>query len=296
MERTKKLSFIIIGLLLFLPFIKDSLAQSSYVGPQDNDNYKWILSSYKGNWGNYFSDQLGETLNNLWPLEPSSQLTTFYYDFAIWYAPPPSYVVGSDWFLTDTTIGFETTGTLLFPFDNTTMTYTFVDGQASSNIQGIVTSYDRTWYIVNDTSSFLRQTFYLTLSFSPYAIMTVQFAPKIINWTIFITEFLEEMNFRGSFYKNISAIAQSDGYSLHVPIQGFDNNSEIIDIDVRYNSNGVLTSYKFLYGEKLLTYYRLDIPENPVLSPDDFNTIIYSVVFLGVIGLSIVLLRRLKKS
>lgn len=144
MEKSKKLSFIIIGLVLFLPFIKVSLAQSSYVGPQDEDNYKWILSSYKGNWGDYFSDQLGETLNNLWPLEPSSQLTRFYYDFAIWYAPPPSYVVGSDWFLTVTTIGFEITGTLLFPFDNTTITYTFVNGQASSNIQGIVTTYDRT--------------------------------------------------------------------------------------------------------------------------------------------------------
>jgi len=296
MVKTKTLSLITIGLLIFLPFVKGSSAQEAYVGTQDEDKYNRFLSVYKGNWMEYFADNLGETLNNLWPLEPTVEMTAVYLHWASQYAPPPSYEVVSKWPFTVTTVFPEETGMILTPFDNTTITSTPIYAEAGYVFQGVSTLYDGTWYIVNDTSSFLRQTLNLTLAFSAYGIMGVPFAPKTINWTVFITEFLGIMNSRGGFYKNISATAQSNGYSLHVPPQGFENNSETIDIHVTYNSNGVFKTHEFLYGGKLLAYYRLPDPADPtILIEDDWELIIYGISFIGVISLFIVFIKRQKK-
>ena len=296
MGNTKTLSLLIIGLLFFLPFVKVSSAQASYVGTQEGDKYVRKLSVYKGNWMDYFMDSLGETLDNLWPLGPLSEMTTVYTDWAVYYSPPPSYEVKSTWPFTVTTIAPEQAGMILYPFDNTSMTSTAVYAEAGYEIYDIPYLYDGTWYIVNDTSSFLRQTLNLTLAFSPYGIMGVPFAPKTINWTVFIAEFLGVMSSKGGLYKNISATAQSNGYSLHVPIQGFETNSEAIDIHVTYDSNGVFTSYEFLYGEKLLAHYRIPIPANPtILIEDDWEMIIYGVVFIVIISGFIVFIKRQKK-
>ncbi len=247
MVKTKTLSLITIGLLIFLPFVKGSSAQEAYVGTLDEDKYDRFLSVYYDNWMDYFMDSLGETLGNLFPLGPTVEMTAVYFHWASQYAPPPSYEVVSKWPFTVTTVFPEETGMILTPFDNTTITSTPIYAEAGYVFKGVSTLYDGTWYIVNDTSSFLRQTFNLTLAFSAYGIMGVPFAPKTINWTVFITEFLGIMNSRGGFYKNISATAESNGYSLHVPPQGFENNSETIDIHVTYNSNGVFKSHEFLY-------------------------------------------------
>ncbi|MHA1987392.1 MAG: hypothetical protein ACW98D_12200 [Promethearchaeota archaeon] len=296
MGKTKTLSILIIGLLLFLPFIKVSTAQASYVGIQEGQQHVRKLSLYKGNWMEYFMDSLGDTLNNLFPLDSLSELTRVYTDWAVYYSPPPTYEVRTTWPFTVNTIAPEQTGMILYPFDNTSMTSTAVYAEAGYQLNEVSFLYDGTWYIVNETSSFLRQTLNLTLAFSPYGIMGVPFAPKTINWTIFIAEFLGVMSSKGGLYKNISATAQSNGYSLHVPIQGFETNSETIDIHVTYDSNGVFNSYEFLYGGKKLTQYRIPIPANPTqLIEDDWELIIYSLFFVGGIGIFIVFIKRQKK-
>jgi len=292
MKKMKKLCLLFLGLLLFLPFVKVSPVQGSYVGIQEGNEYLWSLGLHSVNWEGYFMDNLEETLDNLWPLGDLHMLNV-YLDWFVWQHDPPQ----SDWPFSITAIGSEETGTLLSPFDNTIITSTPVNATAGWEMpwyKQYHSYYNGTWYIVNDTSSFLRQTFNLTLSFSPYGIMGVPFAPKTINWTFFITEFLGVMNSRGGFYNNISATAKSNGYSLNVPARGFKNNSVAIDIQVKYNSNGVLRYYEFKYGGKLLVNYWLYVPD--LIDEGDVLTIIFGGGLLVGIALFVLIMKRILKN
>jgi hypothetical protein len=274
LKKTKTLSLIIIGLLFLLPFIRNSKAQGAYVGIQEDDVYVLELSVYPGNWGTYFSDNLEDTLGNLVPLGPDYNLTLIYYQWVIATSYPPPQ---SRWPLTVNTIGTEETGDALSIYgDNTTITYTPVNGTLGWNLVAIPPigdEYDFSWVIVNDTSSFLRQTLNLTLAFSAYSILGVPFAPTNINWVSFVAEYLGVMGALGGLYNNISATAQSNGYLLNIPAYGFENNSVAIDINVTYNSNGVLTYYEFSYGGQTLCSYTLVEPSDPIItsSPEDFT-------------------------
>lgn len=294
MKKTKPLSLIILGFLLFLPFVKISPAQGSYVGIQDGDEYLWKLSVYTANFGKYFDHNIDETLANLWPLEPIYTMTKVYIDWVYLREPLPQ----SHWPFDVIALGTEETGSLLFPFDNTIITYTPVMATAGWHLSRHPENnyyYNGTWYIVNDTSSFLRQTFNLLLAFSPYGIMSVPFAPKTINWTSFITKFLGVMNFRGGLYRNISATAKSNGYSLDVPALGFENNTVPIHISVTYNSNGVLKYYEFSSGGKILVKYTLY--EKSVISQVVITIFVITFVstVLMVVGLTIGLINSKKK-
>lgn len=298
MKKTKPLSLIILGFLLFLPFVKISPAQGSYLGIKDDDEYLWDLSVYSENLGWYFDHNIDETLANFWPLEPMSSLTKVFYDWAGVMIYPPQ----SHWPFDVISLGTEETGTLFFPYDNTTITYTPVMATAGWQLH-IRPEYNNfyyngSWYIVNDTSSFLRQTLNLTLSFSPYGIMSVPFAPKTINWTSFIAEFLGVMNFKGGFYRNISATAKSNGYSLGVPVLGFENNTAPINISVTYNSNGVLGNYKFSIGEKILVKYALDVePGIPqVLLTLLFITSLFTILMFAGVAISLIVSKKKKAS
>ena len=281
MKNIKKLSFLFLGMLLLLPSVKVSPAQESYVGIQDGNEYLWRLSVYKANWGTFIMSNVAETLDNLWSLGISA-LINVYFDWLPWQHGPPQ----AHWPFSVTAMGLELTGTILSPFDNTTITSMPVDAQFGWELPhdpSYNSYFNDIWYIVNDTSSFLRQTFNLTLAFSPYGIMSVPFAPTSINWTAFITEFLEVMNFKGGFYNNTSAIANSNGYSLSVPAWGYENNSGSIDINVKYNSRGVLAEYEFFYGGLLLTKYWLYTPD--VLALEDMITLIVSsVIIVGIVA------------
>jgi len=294
MKKTKPLSLTILLLLLLLPFVKISPAQESYIGIQDGHEYLWKLSVYRQNFGRYFGYNVKETLNNLLPLDPMITMERVYLDWVSWWIDPPQ----SHWPLNVTFIGPEATGALPSPFDNTIITSTPVYGQfgwhLSTNPEyGFY--YYGIWYIVNDTSSFLRQTLNLTLSFSPYGMMYVPFAPKTINWTSFITEFLGVMNSKGGFYKNISATAKSNGYSLNVPTRGFENNTVPINISVTYNSDGVLTYYEFSSEGIKLTKYTLHVPSGmPQLVLTVFVTVIVLLILM-VVGVTIGLTVFMKK-
>ena len=292
MKKTKKSSLIILGLLLFLPFAKISLAQGAYVGVQDGNNHLWKLGVYNSNFERYFTSNLEDMLGNLFPLGPTANMTTVYTDWLYWPSAPPQ----SHWYLNVTTIGLEVNGTLLSPYDNTTITSTPVYAKGGWTLSYSVqyqVFYDGIWYIVNDTSSFLRQTLNLTLAFSPYGIMSVPLAPKTIDWTSFIAEFLGVMNSKGGLYNNISATALSNGYSLHVPTLGFENNTAPLDIQVKYNSNGVLTYYKFTYGGTILIKYWLYT--RPIISEDLILAIIYSSVVIVSIIFVVLIIRKVGK-
>lgn len=263
MKKSAKISLIILGIFLFIPFIPISKVQGAYVGIQSGDKYQWELKLYAANWGTYFSDNLEETLGNLVPLGVEYNITKVFNDWS-WAAPPQSY-----WPFTINAIGSEQTGQLLFPLDNSTITSTPINATAGYEIPAFPvynTYWDDTWYIVNDTSSFLRQTLNLTLPFSTYGIMGVPFAPTNINWTEFVSDYLTVMSIKGGLYANISAVAQSNGYSLTIPALGFENNSVAINIDVTYNSNSVLTYHRFRYGGQTLAEYTLVEPSDPILT------------------------------
>ena len=295
MKKTKHITLIIIGLVLFLPFVTFSSAQESYVGIQDGDDYAWRLGLHISNWQKYFDDRLEGTLGNLMPLGASSNLTRVFIDwFGLKYTPPPQTI----WPFNVTAVGPEETGTPLFPFDNTTITFTPVSATAGWEYRtnsGINSYFNGIWYIVNDTSSFLRQTLNLTLSFSPYGMMSIPLAPITINWTSLITEFLGVMNSKGGLYKNISATARSNGFLIHVPALGFEDNFVAIDIDVKYDANGVLDYYRFIYGGKLLIDFGFPQPSTVIISLSDILTIFWGGVFILAVVLIIIMLKKYLK-
>jgi hypothetical protein len=275
----KRLSVVFLILFLFMPFIRISNAQGSYVGIESSDKFEWALSVHTGNWNTFITDNLQATLENLVPLG-SSNLTRVFNDWGS-LNPPQSY-----WSLTNINIGSEQTALLLFPDDNTTITYTPVNGTFGWLIPlSSSEEWDLTYDIVNDTSSFLRQTLNLSLFFSPYAAMfNVLFAPTTISWPSLVSDFLGVMNSRGGLYKNISATAQSNGFLVNIPALGFENNSVAIGIKVTYNSNGALSYYEFSYGAQPLVNF---IPGRYVPEQEKVP-IQYIYVFIGLTAILIV--------
>lgn len=237
----KCLSIGILVVLLFLPLIRFSLSQGSYVGIQNGDEYEWELSLYTVNWNTFLTDDLGPTIENLMPLG-TANLTRVFNDWSSLTAPQ------SYWPLRVTNIGVEETGVL---FTSTPVNGTF--GWIVPPYDNL--EWDETWHIANDTSSFLQQTANLSCSFSPYAMFEVLFAPTTISWSSLIATFLAEMTSKGGLYANITATAQSNGFLIEIPAFGFENNSATINIDIKYNSKGVLSYYKFSYeGNTLISF------------------------------------------
>lgn len=273
--KSKKLSLAILGILMFMSFISFTNAQGSYVGVQNSDKFEWALTLNTENWDTYMTDDLEITLENLFH-SGSSNLTHVFYDWSAIATKPQSY-----WSLTNLVIGNETTGQILSPEDNTPITSTPVDVTFGWIIPTDSGNWEQPLYVVNDTSSFLRQTMNLSRAFSFYTMFDVFIVPTTINWVSFVSDFLGVMGSKGGFYQNISATAQSDGYLLDVPASGFENNSVAINVNVKYNSKGVLSLYKFSYGGKSLldfvpgTY----IPENERV-PDQY---IYMFIGLSII-------------
>jgi hypothetical protein len=276
LKKIKSLIIIILGILLFIPIISISNAQGSYVGIQNSNKFEWGLSIYIANWNTYTIDDLENIIDKVVQLG-SSNLTRIYNDWS-WVGTPPQTV----WSFKNTVIGVEATGLLFSPVDNTLISYTPVNGTLGWEIPlSGSDEWDDTWYIVNDTSSYLRQTLNLSRAFSPYTMLNVLFAPTTISWSTLVGNFLSVMNSWGGLYKNISSTAQINGFLINIPAFGLENNSVAIDIDVRYNSNGVLSYYKFLYGGQPLLSFILNgyVQKIPVQ---------YIYVFIGLTAILLV--------
>ncbi|MHA1234004.1 MAG: hypothetical protein ACTSO6_05685 [Promethearchaeota archaeon] len=270
MKKIKSLRLITLVVLLFIPFIRISNAQGSYVGIQDGDEYQWALSVYTENWNTYVAEDLDTTLENLVPLG-TANLTRVFNDWSS-RTPPQSY-----WPLKVTTINVEETG-LMFTSTPVNGTFGWILPPSES------LEWDEKWQIVNDTSSFLRQTVNLSRSFSPYAMFSVLFAPTTVSWSSLVSNFLGEMVSKGGLYTNIVATPQSGGFLINIPALGFENNSEAININIKYNSNGVLSYYKFSYGEKTLVTF---IP-GEYIPVHERVPVEYYFVFIGLIAILVV--------
>jgi hypothetical protein len=294
MKKTKIKSLFFIGFLLIIPYIKVASAQGLYPEIEEGDEFLWKLSVYRANFEYFFEDNLGDTLRYLWPISqiPGIDMSSVYFDWLGWHIRPPQ----SHWPFTILAMGSEETGTLLAPFDNTIITSISLNATAGWHLPQnpeYNSYYNGTWHIVNDTSSFLRQTFNLSLAFSPYAIMGVPFAPLTINWESFIAEFLEAMDSRGGYYKNISATAESHGYALHIPAGGFENNTRAIEIRVKYNPKGVFTYYEFLIGGYILVKYSMANPDEIAL--EEMLTIIWGGIIIVGVAIVVVIMRWVVK-
>ena len=273
--KSKKLSLVVLGILMFMSFISFANAQGSYVGVQNSDKFEWALTLNTENWDTYMTDNLEITLENLFH-PGSSNLTSVFYDWSAIATKPQSY-----WSLTNLAIGTETAGQILSPDDNTTITSTPIDVTFGWIISTDSGNWEQPLYVVNDTSSFLRQTMNLSLAFSFYTMFDVFIVPTTINWVSFVSDFLGVMGSKGGLYQNISATAQLNGYLLDVPALGFENNSVAINVNVKYNSKGVLSLYKFSYGGQSLLEFvpGTYIPENERV-PDQY---IYMFISLSII-------------
>lgn len=270
MKKTKVFSLIFLGILLFIPFVRFSRAQGAYVGIQDTDAFLWEMRLHPNNWVTYFADDLEGMLGTFFPLGVPYNMTKLYGDWS-WSGPPQSYTP-----LIVDAIGIEESGKILGPIDNTTLTYSPVNGTSGYEIPAypMLNDYwDSTWYIVNDTSSFLNQTMSLTLAFSAYGVQGAPFAPTTINWASFATKANALMASYGGFWANVSVTAPTNGYSIDIPALGLENNTVAIDIDVEFDSSGVLTYYQFSYGTDMLVEYVLVEPADPVITvaPSDFT-------------------------
>ena len=277
---TKKIGIIILGILFYFSFSTFITAQSPYVGVQELTEYEWALSVYSGNWNAYQADDLEITLGNLVPLGIYN-LTRIYND---WGSIPS--VPQSVWPYTVTSIGSEVTGQIITPEGPKIFTSTPINGTAGYVVLSDPLNkdyWDENLDIANNTTGFLQQTRNLSYIFSVYYMMAARFAPTSIDWSDLVNEYLMVMNSKGGVYMNISATSQSNGFLIHVPILGFQDNSVPIDINVTYNTNGVLTYYEFSYGQPLLklelSNYLLELEER------EKNDLIvqYAIVF-GVLS------------
>ena len=75
--KIKSIGLVILGILLFLPFLRISYAQNSYVGIQNGDEFEWALSVHTENWDTYMMDDMGTTIENLIPLGSSNLTKVF---------------------------------------------------------------------------------------------------------------------------------------------------------------------------------------------------------------------------
>jgi len=258
MKKTRIITISLLGLLLLVPFMTPTIAApAAYVPVAEEEEYLWELNQYNANFGQFFIDNMSDVLGVIFAQPAEWQISTVYSGWS-WDDILPQ----SSWPLTVKAILPENTSALLsdyFIFDNITYTPVFL-GAGYNVIHWPPSSlfYDDTWYIVNDTASFAKQSIYGSVAFSPYTLMGVPFGPKNINWT----EFVGWVNWgMGNFWTgdavNTTATALSNGYSLSVPASGFGSNTLPITINVTYSADGILNNCTFEYGTLMLFFYEL---------------------------------------
>jgi len=280
MKKIKIITISILGLLLLVPFMTPTRAQpASYVGVAEEEKYEWELSVYLANWVQWGTDNMSDTLANVFNIDAASDFNKLWGDWS-WDATPPQ----SIWPITVNTILPENTSMLMsdfFIFDSITATPVYLDaGFEMPDFPAGNLYYSDTWYIVNNTVSFAAQTLYGGLMTTPYWLMGAPFGPKNINWTVYagwanwgMSNYWTAVN---PLAANTSVSEITDGFSMSVPISGYENNSQAITINTTYNSNGILTYHSFEYGANMLFDYILSSTSpgvDPVatVTPSDLN-------------------------
>ena len=237
MKKNKITTLIILGMLIILPFLGfftiGGVADSpSYVGIYEEDEYEWASSQYNTNWVQFFDDGMDDTMNLLF--NHGGDNLTGIYDGWVWDTTPPQ----AYWPLTVDAILPENTSQLLLSFGiddlinytqvNCSFGYEMPDWPQGNTYYPLITQ------VVNDTSSFAKQSLYGGMASNPYWIMGVPFAPTNINWVDFATECQAEIgNYWGPWVENTTITHQADGYLMNIDVGGYENNTESIRITVQ---------------------------------------------------------------
>ncbi len=292
MKKTKIITISILASLLLVPFMIPAAkaAPASYVGVAEEEYYKYDFTlnwaSGHAAWTGFLADGMSDTIGDLFQTPTSERLGAVY---GSWY----QWNLNSMWSDTIDTILPENTSDILAVYGiPNNITYTEISTDVAlwhiyDSEPGWVGSYN----IVNDSASYALLSLYGGMAFSPMTLRWVAFAPNNMNWATFAaTAQLGMTNYWGGLdplAANTTVTALADGYSIYVPIAGFENNTKTITINATYTSTGVLNKTTFEYGADLLYTYELDIYSvdgaAPVIidSPSDFT------VFEGYTGESL---------
>jgi len=280
MKKNKLITISILASLLLVPFMIPAVkaAPASYVGVAEEEVYEWYFDLNFAAWttSGFFADGMSETIGNLFYTPQTERLFEVYDSWAAW-------SLDSSWSATIGTIAPENTSVILSDWSiptNITHTQMWVEDfywhiYGPAEFGPWWTSY----YVVNDSASFAEQSIYGGLAFSPMMIRSAAFAPNNMNWATFAGWANWGMaNYFGAgnlLAANTTVTALADGYSMYVPVAGYENNTKTITINTTYNSAGVLNKSSFEYGADILYTYELvasssDGVDPVVTSPSDF--------------------------
>jgi len=269
MKKAKIITISLLGLLLLIPFLTPARAATSdYTDVAEEEKYEWMLSQYNANFAQWDLDNMDYWLATVFVQPEAYNFTTVRSGWS-WDSVTPQ----SAWPLTVNAILPENTSAFLSAYyipNVITHTPVYLDsGYTVINFPSSSLYYSDTWYIVNDTASFVAQSLYGGSATSPYMIMGVPFGPKNINWSVFAGWANWGM---GGYWTGMAGsttvTALTDGYSMSVPVMGYGNNSLPITINVTYTAAGILDDYTFEYGDLTLFHYYLDSYDVDAVNPE----------------------------
>ncbi len=289
-KNTKIITISLLGLLLFLPFMRPSIAQKtaqvpSHVGVVEGQHEEWDANIYSADFVQWDADNMtarwAEAFDHTYldnmtavldtaakvPLLP--QATMFY--------TVDSIITDTDGFDTNSDGGITADEAWASPGNTlvnmTTDSGTFMDfgGWPYYSYFGNGTGI----FIANTTAGFAEDIAYgamatsliwatnmfnagnigyLNSSLDANMTNTIFFAPNNVNWT----EFAEVCNLMLATPVLLATTYEikfeniTDGFMMSSPIGGFIQNTENINITCTYDSNGLLTYHEFLYGSDTL--------------------------------------------
>ncbi|MHA1933228.1 MAG: hypothetical protein ACW96X_11840, partial [Promethearchaeota archaeon] len=270
MKKNKLITISILASLLLVPFMIPAAkaAPASYVGVDQEEFYQWYLTMNFANWtsSGFFADGMSDTIGNLFYTPQTERLYEIY---ASWV----TYALNSWWGGTLGTLAPENRSLILSDwgiYTNITHTQMWVE-DTYWHIYGPGPAWWSSYYIVNDSASFAELSVYGGFAFSPMMLRSVAFAPNNMNWATFVGWANWGMaNYFGAgnpLAANTTVTALADGYSMYVPIAGFENNTKAITINTTYTSAGVLNYSSFEYGAEVLYTYELQLSLTDAVAP-----------------------------
>jgi len=275
MKKTKIITISILGLLLLVPFMMPTkAAPASYVPVAEEQQYYWTHSIKYGNWTIFTADDMSGALAKIFNTSLSDTMQILYNAWVGYYGS----AIISWWPMTIIDILPENTSAFLNPDFSIPDTITHTPVNIDAGYEHLVGAiyYSDTWYVVNDSASFAAQSLYGGAMMSPYGIIGVPFAPLNMDWAVFAAAADAGMdNYWGGWAANTTVSALASGYSMSVPIGGYENNTLAITMKNTYTTGGILNYSSLTYGTLMITEWKLlsiapDVIDPVTTSPIDF--------------------------
>ena len=275
MKKTKIITISILGLLLLVPFMMPTkAAPASYVPVAEEEQYYWTHSIKYGNWTQFTADGMSDAFVNIFNTSISDTMQILYTAWVGYWGYP----IISYWPMTIDLILPESIDAFLNASFGITDVITNTPVNISAGYEHAVGAvyYSDTWYVVNDSASFAAQSLYGGAMISPYGILGVPFAPLNMDWAVFAAAADAGMDtYWGGWAANTVVTALPSGYSMSVPIGGYENNTLAITMKNTYTTGGILNYSSLTYGTLMITEWKLlsiapDVINPVTTSPIDF--------------------------